>query len=103
MNQDVFLGKLQKEDFPAPVMVTREPPFFLDLHSHPYEAKALVLDGQIDINVGGIKTIYLAGDIFYLSANQIHTENCGSKGVKYLVSRKALIVAQEPVIENSDT
>jgi quercetin dioxygenase-like cupin family protein len=103
MNQDVFLDRLQKEDFPAPVVATRQPPFFLDLHSHPYEAKALVLDGQIDINVGGIKTIYLAGDVFHLLANQVHTENCGSKGVQYLVSRKAPITAEEPVIENSDT
>lgn len=103
MNQDVFLDILQKEEFPAPTVVTREHPFFLDLHSHPYEAKALVLDGQIDINVGGIKTIYLAGDVFYLLANQVHTENCGSKGVKYLVSRKATIASQEPAIEYSDT
>ncbi len=103
MNQNVFLDGLQKEGFPTPVVVTRDPPFFMDLHSHPYEAKALVLDGQIDINVGGIKTIYLVGDIFHLFANQIHTENSGSKGVKYLVSRKSPIVAEVPVVENSDT
>jgi hypothetical protein len=58
MNQDAFLEKLQKEEFPAPVMVARQSPF-LYLDSHPYEAKALVLGRQIDINVGGIKTIYL--------------------------------------------
>ena len=88
MKPEVFLEKLAKEDFPAPVLVERAVGEFLDSHSHPYEVHALVIEGQIDITINGIKTAYLAGDAFHLPPNQMHTENYGAKGVKYLASRK---------------
>jgi len=88
MKPEAFLDKLAKQDFPAPVLVEREVGGFLDLHAHPYEVHALVIEGQIDITIGGIKSSYLAGDAFHLLPNQIHTENYGAKGVKYLTSRK---------------
>ena len=95
MKQEVFLDKLVKEGFPEPVFVEREVGGFLDLHSHPYEVQALVLEGQIDIIIGGIKSTFLAGDVFHLLPNQIHTENYGAKGVKYLASRKSLLNQEE--------
>lgn len=88
MTPEVFLEKLVKEDFPSPVLVDRAIGKFLDSHSHPYEVHALVIEGQIDITINGIKTAYLAGDAFHLPPNQMHTENYGAKGVKYLASRK---------------
>ena len=88
MKPEAFLEKLAKQDFPAPVLVEREVGGFLDLHAHPYEVHALVIEGQIDITIGGIKCSYLAGDAFHLLPNQIHSENYGAKGVKYLASRK---------------
>ena len=95
MKPEAFLEKLAKEGFPAPVLVEREVGRFLDLHSHPYEVHALVIEGQIDITINGIKTTYLAGDAFHLLPNQIHTENYGAKGVKYLASRKDLALQDE--------
>ena len=94
MKPEAFLEKLAKEDFPAPVLVEREVGGFLDLHAHPYEVHALVIEGQIDITIGGIKSSYLAGDAFHLPPNQTHTENYGAKGVKYLASRR-LTTTQE--------
>jgi mannose-6-phosphate isomerase-like protein (cupin superfamily) len=88
MKQDIYLETLQMEGFPYPVLALRESSLFLDHHSHPYDAIALVLEGQIDIDIGGSKKTFLAGDIFRLQRNQIHTESTGNKGVKYLVSRK---------------
>lgn len=95
MKQEVFLEKLAKEGFPEPALVEHEVGGFLDLHSHPYEVQALILDGQIDIIIGGIKSTFLAGDVFHLLPNQIHTENYGAKGVKYLASRKSLVKQEE--------
>lgn len=94
MKPEVFLEKLVKESFPAPVLVERAVGEFLDSHSHPYEVHALVIDGQIDITINGIKTTYLAGDGFHLLPNQIHTENYGAKGVKYLASRKGIALEE---------
>ena len=98
MKQEVFLEKLAKEGFPEPALVEREVGGFLDLHSHPYEVQALILDGQIDIIIGGIKSTFLAGDVFHLLPNQIHTENYGAKGVKYLASRKPPVNQEEPSV-----
>ena len=95
MKQEVFLEKLAKEDFPQPVFVARDHGGFLDLHSHPYEVLALVTEGQIDIAIEGIKNIHLAGDVFHLLPNQIHTESYGGRGVKYLASRKGIVLQEE--------
>ena len=95
MKPEAFLEKLAKEDFPAPVLVEREVSGFLDLHSHPYEVQALAIEGQIDITIGGIKTAYLAGDVFHLPPNQIHSENYAAKGVKYLASRKSTTTQEQ--------
>ena len=96
MKLEAFLEKLAKEDFPAPVLVEQVHGDFLDLHSHSYEVHALVVEGQIDITINGIKTAYLAGDAFHLLPNQMHTENYGAKGVKYLASRKGADLQEEP-------
>jgi len=37
----------------------------------------------------------LAGDRFELLAGQLHSENYGGKGVKYLVSRKGVVMQEE--------
>jgi hypothetical protein len=47
-------------------------------------------------SANGIKTAYLDGDAFYLPLNQMHTENYGAKGVKYLASRKGADLQEEP-------
>ncbi|MEN9864284.1 MAG: hypothetical protein RLZZ601_2048 [Pseudomonadota bacterium] len=102
MKPEAFLEKLAKEGFPAPVLVEREVGGFLDLHSHPYEVQALVIEGQIDITIGGIKTAYLAGDVFHLPPNQTHTENYGAKGVKYLASRKLTTTQEQLSVPSLD-
>jgi hypothetical protein len=90
MNQAEFLKQLALEGFPEPTLVAREPKGYLDHHTHPFEVKALVIDGQIDLVIEGVRTIYLAGDVFHLLHEQSHTEFYGSSGVQYLASRKEL-------------
>ena len=102
MKPEAFLEKLAKEDFPSSVLVEREVGGFLDLHSHPYEVQALVIEGQIDITINGIKTAYLAGDVFHLLPNQTHTENYGAKGVKYLASRRLTTTQEQLSVPSLD-
>ncbi|APB99660.1 cupin domain-containing protein [Polynucleobacter asymbioticus] len=102
MKPEAFLEKLAKEDFPSSVLVEREVGGFLDLHSHPYEVQALVIEGQIDITIGGIKTAYLAGDVFHLLPNQIHSENYAAKGVKYLASRRLTTTQEQLSVPSLD-
>lgn len=88
MKQEQFLKMLDLEGFPAPTLVIREGAKFLDLHAHPFEVKALVTNGQIDLTVDGVKSAYIAGDVFHLLPNQVHAERYGNKGVQYLASRR---------------
>ena len=60
----------------------------LDLHTHPFEARALILEGEITIVSEGKTQFCRAGELFQLDAHRPHTETYGPAGVKYLAARK---------------
>jgi quercetin dioxygenase-like cupin family protein len=59
-----------------------------DEHDHPFEVRALVLDGEIALTVGGVKRSYGAGEVFAMAAGCRHAEDVGARGVRYLVGRR---------------
>ena len=84
-----FEAQLASDEFEV-VLVEREPNGFLDTHEHPFEAKALILSGEISIGTKGTTDRrYRAGEIFHLQAGEPHTERYGPEGVRYLAGRKA--------------
>lgn len=87
MQQQEFLDRLRADGFAEVTTVQREPGG-LDLHTHPFEARALILDGEIALTVDGHTTAYRAGDIFHLAAGVAHSERYGPQGVRYLVGRR---------------
>lgn len=87
MQRDVFERELDREGFTQRVTVTRDAGD-LDVHVHPFEAKALILSGEIAIRVGAHERIYREGDVFHLRANEPHAERYGPTGVMYLVGRR---------------
>ncbi|MBU3605108.1 cupin [Polynucleobacter sp. AP-Kaivos-20-H2] len=88
MNKEQFQVLLQREGFPDPVEVQQAPNGRLGQHEHPFEVKALVIEGSIDITIHGKSRTYQAGDVFELGWKEVHSESYGSEGVKYLASRK---------------
>ena len=88
MNQDEFVAALKRDGFGEIVTVERQAGGSLDVHTHPFEARALILAGEIRIGVDGILQTYRAGDIFRLSAEEAHSESYGPEGVTYLVGRR---------------
>ena len=88
MDREAFTESLTKEGFPEAVVVTREANITMAVHEHPFEAKALILEGELHIRVGDTEQVYKVGDVFQLSANKPHAERYGPNGVKYLVGRK---------------
>ena len=88
MTEQEFRDQLAADGITTIVVVEREPNGSLDTHSHPFEARALILDGEITI-VADTGTMHCrAGDTFRLAAHVPHTENYGPQGVKYLAGRK---------------
>ncbi len=87
MNPEQFRTELAQEGFGEIVAVEREAGG-LDLHEHPFDAKALILAGEIRLEIDGRDTRYAAGDVFFLAANTRHRESYGPHGVRYLVGRK---------------
>ena len=88
MNSEQFLQLLRRNGFPEPVEVQQAPNGQLGIHEHPFEVRALVVEGDITIVIDGLSKIYKAGDVFHLELKRLHGESYGSEGVKYLASRK---------------
>lgn len=88
MEHQAFIQLLQREGFAAPVAVEREPDGRLDTHAHPFEAKALILEGEIRIVSGGEERCYGPGDVFHLQRDEPHVESYGPQGVRYLSGRR---------------
>ena len=88
MNRDQFIQTLGQEGYPDPVEVLREPNGHLDHHTHPFEVKALVLSGSIELTINGSTSHYSAGSVFHLGFEELHSETYGPQGVRYLAARK---------------
>lgn len=89
MDQQAFTQMLKEEGFEV-VVVERPANQAMDLHTHPFEAKAMIIEGEISVVVDGKETFCRAGDTFHLGANVAHTEAYGPNGVKYIAGRKPL-------------
>ncbi|MDD2988372.1 MAG: cupin [Zoogloea sp.] len=88
MDQRTFENLLRDEGYQQPVIVEREPNGRLGRHTHPFEAKALILNGWIAIETEGQTRVYQAGDTFHLAAEEAHSESYGPDGVRYLAGRR---------------
>jgi hypothetical protein len=88
MTYDEFLILIRTNNFPDPILVEQPANGCLDTHSHPFEVRAFVIEGSIEIEIDGIRSIYHKDDAFHLLLNQSHKESYGFSGVKYYASRK---------------
>ncbi|CAN7564018.1 cupin domain-containing protein [Caballeronia sp. dw_19] len=88
MERDDFIEMLARGGFQTTVLVEREAGASLDDHAHAFEAKALILEGELTLSIDNKDTRYRPGDVFHLRANETHSERYGPEGVCYLVGRK---------------
>ena len=60
-----------------------------DLHSHPFDAKALVVQGEMWLTIGAGETRHLhAGDSFEIDRGTPHNERYGNEGATFWVARR---------------
>lgn len=57
-------------------------------HTHEFDARILVLGGEITITRDGKPEIFRAGDSCSVPAGCLHAENVGAEGVAYLAGRR---------------
>ena len=60
----------------------------LDIHTHPFAAKALVVRGEMWLSVGDDTRHLRAGDGFEIDREVPHSERYGSEGATYWVARR---------------
>ena len=87
MPHDTFEAALRRDGFdvghrtlPAGAVVSE--------HAHPFDVRALVLNGEITLTIAGEDYAFREGDIFVMPAGQRHAETVGAGGVNYLVGRR---------------
>ena len=90
MLQEEFSAGLKADDFAQAVRIERPVGYALDEHQHDFDARALIIAGQITLNVAGIATTYGVGDVFRLAAGTPHHESAGPDGVTYLSGRRTV-------------
>jgi quercetin dioxygenase-like cupin family protein len=56
-------------------------------HSHEFDARLLVLEGEMTILSEGKERTYRTGETFVMAAGCRHTERSGAEGVRYLAGR----------------
>ncbi|MES2887882.1 MAG: AraC family transcriptional regulator [Pseudomonadota bacterium] len=60
----------------------------LDLHTHAFEARALVTQGEMWLTCEGLPRHLVPGDTFVLAADAPHAERYGPQGATYWVARR---------------
>ena len=88
MDRNTFEARLRGEGYCQTATVEREAHGRLGLHTHPFAALALILAGEIRIDVDGESRLYRVGEVFHLVAEQPHSERYGPEGVRYRVGRR---------------
>ena len=88
MDRAEFIAMLEKDGYQEIVEVKRAPNEVLGLHTHPFEACALITLGELRLVTGSQEQLCRPGDRFHLAAHAPHAESCGAEGVHYLVGRK---------------
>ena len=64
-----------------------EPDTVLEEHSHPFRARALMVQGEMWLTLDGQTQHLLPGDRFDVPAGKPHAERYGPQGATYWVAR----------------
>jgi hypothetical protein len=83
-----FESQLRALGFDTVVVRTWGPSAVAETHSHPFEARALVVQGEMWLTIGAVTRHLKTGDRFELAVGQLHSERYGVEGATYWVGRR---------------
>ena len=89
MSFEQFRGEMLAAGFDEVLERVWKPDTVVALHSHTFEASALVVQGEMWLGEqGGAPRRLLAGDRFHLQPGVPHDERYGPQGATYWVARR---------------
>jgi quercetin dioxygenase-like cupin family protein len=88
MNADDFESALKRAGYLDVETKQFKPGLATQPHAHPFDVRALVLDGEITLVANGVSRTYRAGEIFEMAAGCEHAEQYGPAGARNLVGRR---------------
>ncbi len=93
MNRADFESEVREQGYKEVVDRRMQAGEFNPEHVHEFDARLLILEGEMTIVCDSEERTYRAGDTCALTAGRRHTERCGPEGVRYLAGRR---YQQEP-------
>ncbi len=93
MTPHEFEAMLKAEGYTTITPIERAVGYALGEHDHPFDACALITQGDITLTVAGVTTTYAEGQIFRLAARTPHLESAGPSGVSYISGRREVAAA----------
>lgn len=88
MDTKEFEKQLKQGGYLDVEMKKAAPNFLSKPHTHEFDVRALIMDGQLALTRDGRTDTYRAGQIFEMDAGCLHTEQYGAEGTTYLVGRR---------------
>ena len=86
MDRLAFEAELRREGYQV-VNSGLKPDLINPDHTHDFDARVLVLGGEITITRDGKAETFRAGDSCMVPAGTVHAEQVGPEGVAYLAGR----------------
>jgi quercetin dioxygenase-like cupin family protein len=84
---ETFKSVALAEGFDEVLERTWAPDTILEEHTHPFAVKALVVQGEMWLTVGGETRHLVPGELFELEYGVPHAERYGATGATYWVAR----------------
>ena len=84
-----FRAQALAEGYEEPLLREWAPATVLETHTHPFDAWAVVVAGEMVLTTAADHRILHAGDVFRLSRDTPHEERYGPQGAAYWVARRA--------------
>jgi quercetin dioxygenase-like cupin family protein len=85
---EAFETAAKAEGFDEVLTRTWPPSAIIDVHTHPFSLRAVVVEGEMWLTVDEEVRHLRPGDEFALDANVPHAERYGAEGATYWVARR---------------
>jgi quercetin dioxygenase-like cupin family protein len=87
MERTEFEAQLQREGYQV-IVNTMEPGKLNPEHAHDFDARLMVVAGEMTVVAEGRSNTYQAGDTFSMTHGCRHTEQAGPSGATYVAGRR---------------